>query len=68
MGPYLAARIPVAMVLLSVSACRAGQLADGIERGQKGGQSRVLTLFSKSERFLGWQDHFESNTPGRFTM
>jgi formylglycine-generating enzyme required for sulfatase activity len=32
MGPYLAARIPVALVLLSVSACRAGQLADGIER------------------------------------
>jgi hypothetical protein len=32
------------------------------------GQSRVLTQFKKSEKFGGWQDNCELNTPGRFTM
>jgi hypothetical protein len=34
----------------------------------KRGQSRVLTLFKKSESFQGWQGHYESNMRGRFIM
>jgi hypothetical protein len=32
------------------------------------GQSRVLTLFKKSESFQGWQGYNESNMQGRFIM
>jgi hypothetical protein len=35
---------------------------------RKKGQSRVLTLFKKSENFLGWQGQYESNMRGRFIM
>jgi histidyl-tRNA synthetase len=35
---------------------------------RKRGQSRVLTLFKKSESFQGWQGHYESNMRGRFIM
>jgi hypothetical protein len=38
------------------------------EKGQEKGQSRVLTLFKKSESFQGWQGHYESNMRGRFIM
>jgi hypothetical protein len=37
-------------------------------RIRKRGQSRVLTLFKKSESFERWQGHYESNMRGRFIM
>jgi hypothetical protein len=43
--------------------------APGCERfGDQRGQSRVFTLFKKSERFQRWQGHCESNMRGRFIM
>jgi hypothetical protein len=49
-----------------VTACLLAQAKSIIFRQEK--ESRVLTLFKKSESFQGWQGHYESNMRGRFIM